>query len=271
MLRLGSTGIAVRRLQQQLNARGARPPLVEDGDFGPVTAAAVCAFQQRVGLVVDGVAGPKTLATLGSGHKPAQLLGAADLARAAQRLDVDLAAIRAVNEVESRGSGFLADGRPVILYERHVMYARLEAAGIDPQPYAVRLPAIVNPTRGGYLGGAAEHGRLKQARAINDACGIESASWGLFQIMGFHWQALGYASAAAFAAAMQRSEGEQLNAFVAFVEADSALHAALRARKWPAFARQYNGSDYKANLYDVKLARAWERYAAEAEAESASA
>ncbi|WP_328515044.1 N-acetylmuramidase domain-containing protein [Ralstonia pseudosolanacearum] len=34
--------------------------------------------------------------------------------------------MRAVNEVESRGSGFLPDGRPVILFERHVMYRQLQ-------------------------------------------------------------------------------------------------------------------------------------------------
>lgn len=51
-------------LQQALNRAGAAPPLVEDGVLGPVTRAAVSAFQRAQGLVVDGIAGPLTWARL---------------------------------------------------------------------------------------------------------------------------------------------------------------------------------------------------------------
>ena len=47
-------------------------------------------------------------------------LGDQAFAEAAQALGCDVAAVRAVAEVESRGSGFDAQGRPTILYERHV-------------------------------------------------------------------------------------------------------------------------------------------------------
>jgi len=259
-LTLGDTGLEVRRLQQRLNTFGARPPLVEDGDFGPVTLAAVRAAQQRYGLVVDGVAGPKTLDTLTRGHKGRWLLGEGDLERAADRLGLPLAAVKAVNEVESRGEGFLPELRPVILFERHIMHRQLTAAGLDADAIAADQPAIVNPRRGGYIGGLAEHRRLQQAKGIDEASAIESASWGLFQIMGFHWAALGYESAAQFEGLMSRSEADQLDAFVRFILADPALHKALKARKWAAFAAGYNGPAYKANLYDVRLARAYERH-----------
>jgi len=62
---------------------------------------------------------------------------------------------------------------------------------------------------------------------------------------------------------MRASEGAQLDAFVCFIEADPVLHKALKARKWATFAGLYNGPSYKENLYDVKLARAFDRYAAE--------
>lgn len=58
----GDTGAAVKTLQTRLNLWGAK--LAVDGDFGPATLAAVEAFQGRKGLTVDGVAGPKTWATL---------------------------------------------------------------------------------------------------------------------------------------------------------------------------------------------------------------
>lgn len=64
-LRSGSRGPDVLYLQGRLNARGATPPLVLDGIFGPKTNAAVRAFQGSRGLVVDGIVGPKTWTALG--------------------------------------------------------------------------------------------------------------------------------------------------------------------------------------------------------------
>jgi hypothetical protein len=60
MIRQGSRGPAVEELQQKLNADGAAPALAADGIFGPLTRAAVVAFQQRYGLGADGIVGPLT-------------------------------------------------------------------------------------------------------------------------------------------------------------------------------------------------------------------
>ena len=99
------------------------------------------------------------------------------------------------------------------------------------------------------------------AQQIEPDSAVESASWGLFQIMGFHWRTLGYTSAEAFAAAMTESEGRQLDAFVRFIKADAGLHRALRSKDWSDFARRYNGPNYASNKYDVKLAAAYEEFA----------
>lgn len=262
-MKKGDTGDAVRVLQHQLNQGGFK--VAEDGWFGDTTEAAIKAFQRRIGLVEDGIAGLKTVQLLKSGTPDIRFLSHADLERAAQRLDVAVACVCAVNEVESRGHGFLPDGRPVILFERHVMYERLVKHGLDAETLAQRNPAVVNQARGGYSGGAAEYMRLAAAGSIDPACAIESASWGLFQIMGYHWQLLGYESADAFAMAMRASEGQQLDAFVRFIEADQELLKALKGRKWADFAKRYNGAAYKDNLYDVKLARAYDRHAASGE------
>jgi hypothetical protein len=64
-LQKGSTGEAVKRLQQVLNAwYPDQPQLVVDGVFGPATEAMVRYLQANAGLAVDGIAGPKTLAVL---------------------------------------------------------------------------------------------------------------------------------------------------------------------------------------------------------------
>jgi peptidoglycan L-alanyl-D-glutamate endopeptidase CwlK len=62
-LKEGSSGPDVAALQQKLKARGFDPGAV-DGRFGPGTEAAVIAFQKSEGLVADGIAGPRTLASL---------------------------------------------------------------------------------------------------------------------------------------------------------------------------------------------------------------
>jgi Putative peptidoglycan binding domain len=65
-LRQGSRGDAVRTLQVTLNRWYPRlPSLAQDGVFGPATRARVIYFQNRAGLTVDGIVGPKTWAGLG--------------------------------------------------------------------------------------------------------------------------------------------------------------------------------------------------------------
>lgn len=266
MLKLGATGEDVRTLQRLINetpALGLR--LTLDGHYGPATQAAVRAAQQHYGLVIDGIAGPKTLAVLRRGARDPRLLDDLELLFAAQDLGVPLATMRAVNEIESRGNGLLPDGRPVILFERHIMHRRLAARGYTAPQLAqlnARHPDIINPVRGGYIGGVGEHARLHAAAQIDPDAAIESASWGLYQIMGFHWAALGYPSAARWAQIMALSEGYQLKAFVKFIEAHPPMHTALREQRWATFARLYNGPAYRENLYDVKLARAYARHAA---------
>lgn len=267
-VRRGDTGAAVRDLQKRLTAAGFETD--RDGWYGEQTETAVRAFQARVGLVTDGIAGPKTLAAMAhGGSRRDKHLTQAAIAAVAQQLDVPVASVMAVNEVESCGEGFLADGRPTILYERHQMYRLLEESGRDVAALAGTYPELINPKRGGYKGGTAEWYRLTLARQIDAALADQATSWGAFQIMGFNYAACGFDSIETFIEAMAADECQQLHAFAEFVRADPALLKALRARKWPDFARLYNGPAYKDNLYDVKLARAYERHSASLSAEAA--
>jgi peptidoglycan hydrolase-like protein with peptidoglycan-binding domain len=63
MLRSGSRGPEVEDLQRALMRKGINPGPI-DGAFGPKTEDAVRRFQERAGLVADGIAGPKTLGAL---------------------------------------------------------------------------------------------------------------------------------------------------------------------------------------------------------------
>jgi peptidoglycan hydrolase-like protein with peptidoglycan-binding domain len=62
LLRRGTSGDGVRALQQLLRDRG--QIIATDGRFGPLTEAAVRAFQTKCGIAADGVVGKVTLAHL---------------------------------------------------------------------------------------------------------------------------------------------------------------------------------------------------------------
>lgn len=267
ILRLGNHSDAVRQLQFNLNGHGAN--LLPDGSFDDATQSAVRTYQLKLGLVADGIAGPKTLSSL-AGADCSKLLKHADLSDAATRLGLPLATVYAVNEIESRGRGFLDNGKPVVLFERHIMYRQLTAVAHDQRSptelkrhadgLAALHPDIINSTPGGYVGGNGEHQRLTKARQIDDSAALESTSWGAFQIMGFHWRRLGHYSVQAFVASMETNESQQFTAFVTFLQTDKELHDALKARRWDDFARVYNGPQYARNRYHLRLQQAFERY-----------
>lgn len=66
----GRASRVVRKLQQILSGLGYALGGI-DGKFGPLTSAALRAFQENAGLVVDGVAGPATWAALDSAPRRA--------------------------------------------------------------------------------------------------------------------------------------------------------------------------------------------------------
>ena len=95
-LQEGSSGEAVKELQRALQRAGFDPGPI-DGEFGPVTAAAVRSFQAAKGLVVDGIVGPQTWSALPSedeGVRPTLQEGSSgeaveELQRALQRAGFD--------------------------------------------------------------------------------------------------------------------------------------------------------------------------------------
>lgn len=264
MTRIGSQGEHVAWLQRALNETvlNKAAPLVVDGHFGPATESAVRLFQAQSGLHVDGIAGPATVGALKAWDAGPERLRPEDLQKAAAILRVDVAAIKALVAVESRGNGFLPSRRCVILYERHIMRRRLLYFGL-PAERVTELeatnPNLVNARTGGYYGGEREWGRMEQAAQIHRIAALESASWGLFQVMGFHAQRLGYGDAEQFAEAMSRSEGDHLEAFIRFIEADPVLHRGLQNHEWEVVARRYNGAAYARHGYHTRLENAYRR------------
>jgi peptidoglycan hydrolase-like protein with peptidoglycan-binding domain len=265
----------VRMVQELLN-KHTRPPmqlLQVDGMAGPKTIAAIEAFQRHNLSMIhpDGRVDPdgRTLIALSSnasvplptssfrlptGPGRAGLMEA-DFERAARTLQCEIAGIKAVAEVESRGDGFLASGRPKILFEAHVFSRRTQ------HQYDRTHADISSPSwnRALYKGGEKEYERLEKAMALNTQAALESASWGRFQIIGFNHQNASFASVETFVNAMFESEGRHLDAFISFVQA-TGLTAPLREKRWADFARGYNGEGFAENQYDVKLKAAYDKY-----------
>jgi hypothetical protein len=266
ILKYGSKGQAVSELQKLLIANGIKgkngKTLIVDGDFGEGTESAVNTFQKNAGLKVDGIVGTATLNAL-KGNDISKHLKDADLSAGAKRLGIDDIVIRAIAEVETMGDGFLPDGRPKILFERHRMYLYLSQkySKAFANKMMQQYPNIVNTATGGYHGNAGEYTRLAFAKLIDESCALQSASWGRFQLMGENWKDLGYDSVQQFVEQHYQSESLQFEAFLRFCEWKSGtvndkkttLLDALKNQNWNAVFTLYNGANYKKLGYDSKF------------------
>jgi len=176
-----------------------------------------------------------------------------DFRAGAQKLNVTLAAVKTVTKVEARGAGFNVAGEPKILFERHIFHK------LTGGKYSKSHPHISNPKPGGYGTESSQHSRLQEAVKLDRVAALMSASWGMFQIMGFNFALAGFKTVQAFVTAMYKGEAEHLLAFCEYVK-NTFLDDELRDRRWDDFARKYNGPDYKKNRYAEKLASAFADY-----------
>ena len=170
-----------------------------------------------------------------------------NIAIAASKLGVEPCFIAAVASNESGNKGFLPSGNVVIRFEKHVFLRELKKRK-SPQSH---IDTAAKLTGTGWA-------TLNAAIALNEEAALASASWGMFQIMGFNYAACGFTSVASFVAAQKRSEEEQLAAFVAFVRSEG-LAPVMQRLDYAQFARRYNGPGYAANQYDTKLRAAYQR------------
>jgi hypothetical protein len=184
-----------------------------------------------------------------------------DYRSAAELLGCDIAIIQAFSKVESSGYGFWQFGtdewRPVILFEAHY-FSRL-----TNHVYDESHPKISSRTYDGtlYLYGKHEYDRLDEACSLDRSAGLQSASWGRFQIMGANWERAGAESLQDFINKMysikNNSEADHLDAFCHFILSNSDLHNALIQHDFITMARLYNGSG-AVQGYSQKLKKAYD-------------
>ena len=177
-----------------------------------------------------------------------------DYQAAADQIGVDVPAVKAIAEVESSGRGF-QNGRPVIRLEAH-WFGKLTGYQFNESHPHISCrkwtPSLAARNQGEAWA------QFEEAASQAEGAAIQSTSWGAYQIMGFHWQTLGYESPQAMREEMGTDEG-QLDAFVRFVNADPVLIDALKRRDWHAFAARYNGLG-QVERYAGLMADAYERH-----------
>ena len=176
---------------------------------------------------------------------------------------IPYAALRSVIDVEvGNRSGFNADGTPTILFEPHILWRELgnvfyitkrkQLADLFPDICSQKWDKSLYNVR-------PQHQKLYVASVLHWEAAHKSASFGIGQVMGFNYKALGYSTLKQFVDAMHESEAKQLDAMIRFITVNN-LKGALIRKDWAAFAKGYNGAGYRANKYDDKLAVAYRKY-----------
>lgn len=202
-----------------------------------------------------------------------------DLRDVAREFGLGVKVLSAVIDVESGGSGFVQGGTEVkILLEAHHVWKRLLLRKINPIPFRSACPQCcqltwnagkqfynVNSWKRIHTGlDWASNNRPNQFESYKKAL-YESCSWGLPQIMGWHYANLGYANIYAMKNDFESGEAAQVKAMMRFLQKNNLLRhlqaisadPTNRGQHWASFARGYNGSGQVA-VYSRKLELAYQ-------------
>lgn len=186
-----------------------------------------------------------------------------DYEEVARRLDIPVAAIRAVVEIEAGSGceGFNANHTPIINFDLTMFRQTARRRGININDYRKSHPEVFTAPDRRKHGStqAAQYARLDCAMTIDTVAALEGTFWGMFQIGGFNWKLCGCSSVREFVHLMSKSERNQLELFAKFLKSRN-LDTYIRNREWSKFALRYNGPGYKKMRYDTRMASAFEKY-----------
>lgn len=186
-----------------------------------------------------------------------------DYAEVAAELNVEVAAIKAVVDIEtgSRHLGFWKKGKAIINFDLSIYRTYAPRHNVNLSDARKRQPLIFRSPDVKKYGStqAAQYARLEAAIEIDRESALESCFWGMFQIGGFNWKLCGCESVDEFCALMNRSERDQLKLFAAFCRARNLVRF-IQQKDWAAFSLRYNGPGYKKQHYHTKMAAAYKRF-----------
>lgn len=214
-------------------------------------------LQALIGTTVDGNFGPKSREALIDHftNTNAPAVNHNDLVAFASNIGCSVEQLKAVAAVESAGSGFDNQGRPKILFERHLFH-RMTNGKWSPAIYS-------QPKGGGYRESSWDKLGFACAKDVDAA--FAACSWGKFQVLGMHWSALGFHSPYALARSCIEDEGAHYDLLARYILHFGLERAVARISTDEddnrAFAHGFNGPAYARFSYHTKLAEAMERLA----------
>jgi len=186
-------------------------------------------------------------------------------AKAAER-NLPAAHVAAIIDVESRGVvyGPTGDHLPMILFEPHIFYRRVSGPARDE---AVKLKLaskapnkrLYPKSQAGRWQQIADTVALLKRHKLPVEAAAESASYGVGQVMGYHWKSLGYLTFDHFYKTMVSGAAGQIDIMLKYIEVNG-LEDELRDGRWPAFFRGYNGPAWEKGGYGQKIAKALALY-----------
>lgn len=172
----------------------------------------------------------------------------------AESIGIEYAALMAFISVESGGKGFI-NNRIVIQFEPSWFKKKA--------PFAPSGLWSLNKVENQIN----EYKAFSNAFNKNKNAAMQSTSWGLGQIMGFHYKRLGFTSVDEMVDSFKRGEYEQVKGIVKFIATDGRLLKAIREKNWHLVATYYNGGAYKElakrynrEPYDLSMEKAYQKY-----------
>lgn len=218
---------------------------------------------------IDGVIGSGTKKAILAcfKNKKAAAITPQDLLVFAKQLgDTNTVRIRAVAKVESAGAGWFNDGRPKILYERHKFWK------YNDDKTAPKSLFFNYPDGGNYTADADKNNlndsydKLLKACEYDPQAAFMSVSMGMFQVMGFHYYNMGFATPWEMLYACTHYEREQYRLLVNYILMNNLQKAFLAISPNPDTCRPlalgYNGKTYVKFNYHGKLASAVKHFLA---------
>lgn len=218
----------------------------------------VKAFQEFLGVSADGIFGIDSKNALFArfSNKNAAAITNEDIETVANRLGVKPAVIKAVRKVEAPRGAFDTQGRPTILFEKHIF------GGETSYKFNQTHPDLsASSWRPGTYGPSSNQwNRLAAACALDPESAFRSCSWGAFQVMGNNAEGMEYASVFDMALQLVESEVKHLECFERYVkmrklEDELRMCRAGDAQSCVPFVSKYNGPGYAKNKYHINFAR----------------
>jgi len=263
-LKKGMVHADVEMLQKALNEK-LKKELVPDGGFGGITEMTFKEYEKKYGFPVTGIFDSNVHKELWD-FMNKRFVSIGDIEAIAKQKGIDPNMLRAIRKVEGLGSGFLSDGRPLILFERHKFYENIKTKfGVaKAEEIKAKEPSICHPVWDAkvYLGYKREYDRLNLAITFDRECALKSASWGMFQILGSNFKICGYSNVQEFVDAMYASEDLHLKAVVSFIMEQPKLLHAITTKNFVRIAEIYNGPQQAKHNYSGKIETAYKSFIA---------